>query len=197
MSWPNPVVSKIPTSLRISAARLKIKVQGENDVQVGDGSMVASVLQVDDVGYWWWTCTFQCTLLPRVGSCSYGWMSNFRPCYAHAQTLDFTTNQKCRLRCCTTILLIAERKPEFLVIYWSRLQIRVRPRIQPDCLRRSKSSCIPLRGARHVAPRFSYSTPATLPYNGGLACTTHRRSPLHRALAPAGNHRPCHVRRLA
>ncbi|KAH9024832.1 hypothetical protein EDB85DRAFT_250936 [Lactarius pseudohatsudake] len=102
---------------------------------------------------------------PCAGSCSYGWMSNFRPCYA--QTLDFITSQKSRLRSCTTILFIASRKPEFLLICWSRLQMRA------DFLHRSKSNCVPRCGARHVASRFSYSTPAMLPYNGRLAFTVH------------------------
>ncbi|KAH9017458.1 hypothetical protein EDB83DRAFT_185276 [Lactarius deliciosus] len=138
VSWPRSRCSESPTSLRIPAGYLQIfrrKAQDYNEVQVGDGPIGASVL--DDGGHWWCTCTFQCALLPRVGSCSHGWTSNFHPC--NAQTLDFTTSQKCRLRSCTTILLIALHKPEFLLICWSRLQMSVRPclqargpRIQPD-----------------------------------------------------------------
>ncbi|KAH9009303.1 hypothetical protein EDB84DRAFT_1204346 [Lactarius hengduanensis] len=55
-----PLFQKVPPlyESRLRACKPFTGKCSDNEVRVGDGPMGASVL--DDVGYWWWTCTFQC-----------------------------------------------------------------------------------------------------------------------------------------
>ncbi|KAH9027548.1 hypothetical protein EDB85DRAFT_108631 [Lactarius pseudohatsudake] len=130
---------------------------------------------LDDVGYWWCTCAFQCTVGPVEGLLVYSW--------SH---IDTSPRAFCAPKIPPRGLLLLwvdvelpPLLPEFLLISWFRLQMSVLA--YPDA---ALIMSIPLfiLDARHApiqwTTRFHH---------------THRRSPHHRALAPAGHHRSCLV----